>query len=163
MAKEPSDAFYLDEEPLRKAIRKGYFGDRVAPLEPEPLMAHLRDLLSGAAGSEGDPGTYRFEDDPDATIPAFFAGIEAEEPGLAALIAEPLLAAAEEMAAGKRKEIAGNVAVFISGLAGSIAVRAPEVKEATAGALLSGILIAIGRLGPRRVRKLYISSTKSGA
>jgi hypothetical protein len=159
MGKEPSDTFYLDEESLRKAVRKGYFGERVAPLEPEPLMAHLRDLLSGPEGSEGDPGTYRFEDDPDATIPAFFRGIEGEAPGIAALIAEPLLAAAEEMAAGKRKEIAGNLAVFISGLAGSIAVRA-EVKEATAAALLSGLLIAIGRLGPKRVRKLYVSSSK---
>ena len=161
MAKEPTDAFYQDEEPLRKAVRKGYFGERVAPLEPEPLMAHLRDLLSGPAGSEGDPGTYRFEDDPEATIPAFFRAIDGEAPGIAALIAEPLLAAAEEMAAGKRKEIAGNLAVFISGLAGSIAVRA-EVKESTAAALLSGLLIALGRLGPRRVRRLYASPSKAG-
>ncbi len=151
--KPAPDSFWLDEEALRKTILKGYFGDRIAPLEPAPLIAHLRDLLSGPPGGETDPESYYFEIDPDYSVPAFLRGIEREVPGLAAPIAEPLLAAAEELAEGKRKEIAPNLGMFISSLAGSIAVKV-NLDEAVAGALLAGFLIAVARLGPRRARGL---------
>jgi hypothetical protein len=148
------DAFYLDEEPLRKTVLKGYFGERTAPLEPEPLFAHLRQLLSGPPGGETDPATYYFELEPDITVPVFFRSVEVEQPGLAALIAEPLLSAADERAAGRRSEIAPNVTMFISSLAGPIALKA-EISESVAAALLAGFLIAVARLGPSRSRSLY--------
>ncbi len=153
----PSDAFWLDEEPLRKAILKGYFAEKDVPLEPEPLIARLRDFLSGEPGADTVPESYAFEDDPDAAVPAFLRGIEREAPGLAGLVAEPILAAAEDLVEGKRKEIAPNTAVFISSLAGSIAVKT-DVGEAVAGALLAGFLLAVERLGPARVRSLVRSS-----
>ena len=154
MTRPPPDSFWIDEEPLRKSILKGYFGDRVAPLEPEPLLALLRDLLSGPPPADCEPATYRFEDDPETLVPAFLRGIEREEPGLAGLVAEPLLSAAEEMKSGQRSEIAPNVGVFITSIAGSIAVKS-EVSEATAAALLGGFLITVARLGPKRTRVLY--------
>ncbi len=157
MAKPPPDAFWLDEDPLRKTVLKGYFGERTAPLEPEPLIAHLRDLLSGPPGGETDPETYYFEIDPEYSVPAFLRGLEREAPGLSALIADPLLAAAEDLAAGRRKEIAPSLLVFLSSLSGSIAVKA-EISEAVAGALLAGYLIALARLGPKRSRELYRAS-----
>ncbi len=153
MEPPPADALFLDEEPLRKAVLKGYFGDRVAPLEPVPLIAQLRELLSGAPGAPTEPTTYRFEVDPEASIPLFLAGIDAECKGLARLIVEPILSAAEEMASGKRKEIAPNLAVFVSSLAGSIAVKA-KLSEAEAGALLAGFLLVVSRLGPSRTKSL---------
>jgi hypothetical protein len=157
MAAPPPDVFWLDEEPLRKAILKGYFAEKDVPLDPEPLIAHLRDLLSGAPGADTVPEVYFFEEDPEETIPAFLRGIDRESPGLANLVAEPLIAAAEDLVSGKRKEIAPNTAVFISSLAGSIAVKA-DVSEAVAGALLAGFLLAVERLGPRKVRDLVTSS-----
>ena len=154
MAKPPKDAFWIDEEPLRKTILKGYFGDRTAPLEPEPLIGHLRDLLSGPPGGDTDPESYYFEIDPEFSVPAFLRGVERVAPGVAALIADPILAAAEDLAKGGRKEIAPNLQVFISSLSGSIAVKA-DISEAEAGALLAGFLIAVARLGPKRSRELY--------
>jgi hypothetical protein len=153
MGRPPADAFWIDEDPIRKSILKGYFGERTAPLEPEPLMAQLRDLLSGAPGGETDPSCYYFEIDPDYSVPAFLRGIERIAPGLAALIVDPLLVPAEEVAAGSRTEIASNLGVLVSSLAGSISVKA-DVNEATAGALLGGFLIVLSRLGPRRTREL---------
>ena len=161
MAKPPPDAFWLDEEPLRKAILKGYFGERTAPLEPEPLIACLRDLLSGPPGGETDPESYYFEIDPDYSVPAFLRGVERRAPGLAALIADPLISAADDLARGGRQELAPNPLVFISSLSGSIAVKA-EISEAEAEALLAGFLIAVARLGARRARELYRRSLEPG-
>jgi len=148
------DAFSLDEESLRKTILKSYFGERTAPLEPEPLMAHLRQLLSGPPGGETQPATYYFEVEPEVTVPVFFRSVEVERPGLAALIAEPLLAAAEERAAGRRSEVAPNLSMFISALAGPLALKA-DISESVAAALLAGFLIAVARLGPSGARSLY--------
>jgi hypothetical protein len=157
VASEAPDSFWIDEEPLRKAIVKGHFGDRKMPLEPLPLIVPLRDLLSGPAGGPTVAESYFFETDPDRVVPAFFRGLEKAKPGLASLIAEPLLAAADDFVIGKRREIAPSPGVFVSGLAGSIAVKAEE-SEAAAAALLAGLLIAIARLGPKRVRALYRQS-----
>jgi hypothetical protein len=157
MAKTPPDAFYLDEEPLRKTVLKGYFGERAAPLDPEPVMAHLRQLLSGPPGGATDPATYYFELDPERTVVAFLQSVEVEHAGLASLIAEPILAKAEELAAAKRTESSPNLGVFISSLAGSLAVKA-EVSEPVAAALLAGFLIAAARLGPARARSLHAAA-----
>ncbi len=159
MEPTPSDALSLDEEPLRAAVLKGYFGDRVAPLEPVPLLAHLRELLSGPPGGPTEPSTYRFEVDPEAMVPVFLAGIEAERKGLARLIVDPILSAAEQIASGKRGEIAPNLAVFVSSLAGAIAVKA-KVNEAEAGALAAGFLLVVSRLGPSRTKRVLASGDR---
>ncbi len=153
---EPTDTFYLDDEPLRKAILKGYFGDRVAPLEPEPLMAHLRDLLSGPPPGECEEEDYYFELDPEFSIPAFFRGLEEERPGLSSLLFEPLFSAVDDE---HRESNVSNWTVLVSSLAGSVAVKA-KISEALGGALLGGLLIAIARLGPRKVRRLYEETFK---
>jgi hypothetical protein len=150
----PADAIWMDEAPLRKAVVKGYFGEKMVPMEPEPLIARLRDLLSGPAGGDCVPGTYFFETAPERLLPEFLAGLEAEKPGLAALVAKPILAAAAEVAEGRRGEIAPNLGAFISSLAGPMAVKA-RIAETTAAALLAGVLIAVSRLGVSRVQKLF--------
>lgn len=158
MAGPPSDAFYIDEEPLRRIVVKGYFGEKTVPMDPVPLIARLRDLLSGPPGGESELSSYFFETDPEGVVPAFLQGIESQTPGISALVAGPILAAAEELARAERREIAPNLAVFISSLAGPAAVKA-GIPEAVAAALLAGFLILAGRLGPKRVRKLYGNPT----
>ena len=150
----PADAFYLDEEPLRKTILRAYFGKSAVPLDPEPLIAHLRDLLSGPEGADSEPATYLFEVRPEAIVPAFLRALEGERQGLAAAVAEPLLDAGDRRVKEKKLDEWANAAMLVGSMAGSVAVK-HNIDEPTAAALLAGFLLAIARLGPKQARALY--------
>jgi hypothetical protein len=142
----PSTGFIVDEEPLRAAVLKAYHAKRKEAGRSKRALDAVRQLLSGAPGGESILDRYWFEEDPPASIRSFAEDLEKTARGLAQGVFEPLLGAVRKMEEAAKREVAPNVAVYVSSLAGPLALK-HEIDEAVAASVLSAALIALSRLG----------------
>ncbi len=142
----PSAGFHVDEEPLRAAVLKAYHSKRKEPGKSKRALDAVRQLLSGAPGGESILDRYWFEEDPPASVRSFVDDLEKTAPGLARAVIDPLLGAVKKMEEAGRREIAPNVAVYVSSLAGPLALK-HGLDEAIATGAISAAVVALSRLG----------------
>lgn len=136
----------LDEGPLREAVLRAYHERKGSGATAKRAMGAVRQFLSGPAGGESVPGAYWFEEDPGGSVRALVDDLEAAREGLARRLLEPLLAAIAERRRSGSDELSPNLAVYVAGLAGPLAVRS-GIDEMVSGAVIAAALIGIRRLG----------------
>jgi hypothetical protein len=141
-----SAGFTVDEEPLRQWVLKAYHEKRSGSEAARRALHAVRQLLSGAPGGESVTGRYWFEEDPFASARSFVEDLELASPGLARLTFEPLLEAMSQAASKGSSGIAPNVPVYISSLAGAMAVKS-GLDELIANAVLSAAVLGLSRAG----------------
>ena len=138
--------FSMDEEPLRQVVLKAYHENKGSQGKPKRALDAMRQFLSGAPGGETVLQRYWFEEDPQASARSFVADLEKAATGLSRSVLDPLIAAAAQMEATKSRELAPNVSVYVSSLAGAVALRA-GIDETLACALLSAAILGLSRVG----------------
>ena len=151
----------LDEEALREWVLKAYHEKALESEEHAQLLDAVRLFLSGAT-SRYSSLSYYFEGDPESSLGSFARQINEVSDGLAASLLEPI-----ELGAGKIEPVkaanenqngaasaaaAPNLSLYVSSLAGPIAMRR-EIDETVVCSLLSTVLLAVSRLGIKRVRE----------
>jgi len=142
------DPGIVDEEPLRQWVLKAYHEKRFEPGQARDALAAVRQFLSGPPGGDCSPGRYWFEDDPPASVRSFMEDMERVKPGLSRSVLEPLLNACKDRERSGGAEPIPNPSLFISSLAGAVAVKT-GIDETPACALLAAAMIGISRLGTR--------------
>jgi hypothetical protein len=146
MEPRESEGFRLDEEPLRASVLKAYHEKRGTSLKAKRTLDAIRQFLSGPPGGEPAGGRYWFEESPAASIRSYIEDLDRAEPGLSGAVLDPLLSAVAQMESAGAAEIAPNVPMYISSLAGAIAVKR-RIDETLATAALAAALIGLGRVG----------------
>lgn len=151
----------LDEEPLREWVLKAYHEKAIESEEHAQLLDAVRLLLSGAT-SRYNSISYYFEGDPESSLGSFARQLNEVSDDLAAALLEPI-----ELGAGKIDPVnavqenqngaagaasAPNLSLYVSSLAGPIAMRR-GIDETVVCSLLSTVLLAVSRLGINRVRE----------
>jgi hypothetical protein len=137
--------FSVDEELLREAVLKAYHEERRGDETTRRALAAVRLFLSGAPGARTAEG-YWFLEDPPASSRSLVVDMEKTRPVLSRHVLEPILFHCDSVAAQGRKEIADNLAVYLSSLAGAVAVKA-ELGEALACGLIASVLIGVAFVG----------------
>lgn len=143
---EQTAGFHVDEVPLRDFVLKAYVEARERSKDCRMTVDAIRQFLSGPPGGETIPNRYWFEEDAPGSIQSYREDLERVHPQFAKSVFEPLLVAVEEMEQTKRMEVAPNLTVYVSSLAGACAVRA-EIDETVAGAAVAAALLGLARLG----------------
>ena len=151
----------LDEEPLREWVLKAYHEKALESEEHAQLLDAVRLLLSGAT-SRYSSLSYYFEGDPKTSLASFARHINEVSDDLAAALLEPIELGAGKTEPGdvakeKQNGAAGaaaapNLSLYVSSLAGPIAMRR-GIDETVVCSLLSAVLLAVSRLGIKRVRE----------
>lgn len=149
MATEP---FPLDEAPLRDWLLRAYHEKHRGPAVGREVLSAIRQFLSGPPGGESVPDVYWFEEDADFAIADFAAALDGVRDGLAAQTFDPVIAAIEERIAAASRELAPNLSVYVSSLAGALAVKS-GLDETVSCALVAAVIIAASRLGPQPLRR----------
>lgn len=145
--------FPLDETPLREHVLRTYHERRDRPEPASQILSAIRQFLSGPPGGETIPDIYWFEEDPDFSIADFLTSLESVGAGLASQTFEPLLEAIEEREKLSAKDFVPNLSVYVSSMAGALAVKA-RLDETLACGLIAAALIGISRLGTTPFRIL---------
>ncbi len=145
MSERPT-GFPVDEQPLRQYILKAYHEARGRSEKCRLAVDATRQFLSGPPGGDAVPGRYWFQDDPEASIKSFLIDLDRADKRLARSVLQPLLTAVGKMGKEKRARLAPNLAVYVSSLSGSCAVKA-SVDEAVASAVVSAAILGLSRLG----------------
>jgi hypothetical protein len=138
--------FYVDEAPLRQWILKAYHERLDSGVDAHGLVDAMRALLSGPEGGPSAPGEYYFERDPERSVAAFLAALNAACGGLGRAVFDPLLAALRDKGRPGDADLPPNVGLFVASLGGPVALRA-EIEETVACALVSAALLVLSRLG----------------
>ncbi len=141
-----SGSFPVDEEPLRQWVLKAYHEKRKTQGKPKRALDAIRQFLSGAPGGESVLGRYWFEEDPPASIRSFVVDLEKASPGLARSAFEPVTEAVGKMEEARSREMAPNVSMYVSSLAGPLALKT-GIDETIACAVLSAAILGLSRLG----------------
>ena len=151
----------LDEEPLREWVLQAYHEKASESEEHAQLLDAVRLLLSGAT-SRYSSISYYFEGNPESSLGSFARQINEVSDELAAALLEPIeLGAGKIDPANAVKEnqngaasaaSAPNLSLYVSSLAGPIAMRR-GIDETVVCSLLSTVLLAVSRLGINRVRE----------
>ena len=142
MSNGPWSGFSLDEEPLRANVLKGYQENRKESGRTKRALDAVRQFLSGAPGGESIVDRYWFEEDPPASARSFVEDLERTAPGLAHGVFDPLLGSVRRMEESRKTEIAPNVAMYVSSLAGALALK-HGLDEAIAASALSAAVIGL--------------------
>jgi hypothetical protein len=140
------NGFVVDEEPLRACVLKAYHEKRKAPGSSKRVIDAIRQFLSGAPGGKTVLRRYWFEEDPPASIASFFEDLEKASAGLTRNAIEPLITAVRQMEEKKSRTLAPHVSVYVSSLAGPVALKA-KIDETLACAVVSAAIIGLSRLG----------------
>jgi len=151
-----SRAFPVDETPLRDWVLKAYQERRGLTGKPKRALDAVRQFLSGAPGGQTVVDRYWFEEDPPASVASLVEDLEKAEPGLARSAFEPLVAAVKDIEEERSGELAPNLSVYVSSLAGSLAVKT-GLDETLACSVISAAIIGLSRLG----RKPFEESLES--
>ncbi len=141
-----ASTFVLDEAPLRQWILTAYHENRKLNGAPRRTLAAIRQLLSGAPGGESLVARYWFEEDPRASAKSFVQDLERAAPGLAHSVLDPVLSTFKQMEARESRDLAPNLPVLVSSLAGPVALRS-GIDELLASAALSAAFLGISRAG----------------
>jgi len=139
-------AFTIDEAPLRQWVLKAYQENRRLSGTPKRALDAIRQFLSGAPGGESLVSRYWFEEDPPASCRSFVEDLEKTSPGLGRAVFSPLLAAVKSMEARNDSALAPNTSVYVSGLAGPLAIKA-GIDETLACAVISAAILGLSRIG----------------
>ena len=137
----------VDEGTLRGWVLKAYQENRGSDGITKRVLDAIRQFLSGAPGGMQAGTSYWFEEDPPASIASFIEDLERASPGLARRTFEPLLEQVSKNLAAGQENLAENMTVFVSALAGALAVKV-DLEEDLACALLSAAILGVHRLGP---------------
>lgn len=140
------NGFRVDEGPLRAGVLKAYHENRKAPGPAKRALDAIRQFLSGAPGGKTVLRRYWFEEDPPASIASFFEDLEKAADGLTRSVFEPLLAAVRQMEEKQSPDLAPNLAVYVSSLAGPVALKA-RIDETLASAIVSAAIIGLAHAG----------------
>ena len=154
--------FRLDEEALREWVLKAYHEKAIESEEHARLLDAVRLMLSGAT-SRYSSVSYYFEGDPGSCLSSFARQIDEVSDNLAAALFEPIelgIRNSEDplndskgkQSGGASAASAPNLSLYVSSLAGPIAMRR-GIDETVICSLLSAILLAVSRLGISRVRE----------
>jgi hypothetical protein len=138
--------FDVDEEPLRAWILKAYHEQSGDSDIARFALEAVRRFLSGPDCGDATSGLYWFEENPREAAEAFVREVDALVPGLASGVLEPLIAAARPMEKSGTGELASNMPLFLSGLAGSIHVRW-SLDECVAQAVLAALILGLAHAG----------------
>ncbi len=151
----------FDEEPLREWVLKAYHEKALESEEHAQLLDAVRLLLSGAT-SRYSSLSYYFEGDPKTSLASFARQINEVSDNLSTALLEPIeLGAAKKDSTDGAKDrhngaagaaAAPNLSLYVSSLAGPIAMRR-GIDETVVCSLLSAVLLAVSRLGVKRVRE----------
>lgn len=140
------DRISIDEAPLREWILRAYQDSGETAGEAARILAAVRTFLSGVPGAPTELATYKFEESPTESIREFVLDMEAVHRGLSRKVFSPLLAAAGQQGMFRDAQSPPNLSLYVSSLAGSLAVKS-GIDETQACALLASALLAIVRLG----------------
>jgi hypothetical protein len=138
--------FPIDEEQLRQAVLKAYQDKKGCQGKDKRTLDAIRQFLSGAPGGATVLQRYWFEEDPEASARSFVTDLEKAAPGLSRSVLEPLIAAAARMEKKKSSVLAPNISVYVSSLAGAVALKA-GLDETLACAVLSAAILGLSRVG----------------
>jgi len=137
--------FPINEEPVRQWVLRAYHSHRGQAGPPGLVLAAMRQFLSGAPGSDFASDRYWFEEDPAGSVASFVEDLDRAEPNLAQAVIEPLLSSLRHRREQGEPEIADNLSVYVSNLAGAVAVKA-SLDETLACGAISAAIIALSRL-----------------
>lgn len=146
MSEPAAGGFPVDEEPLRQAVLKAYHEKRGAPGAAKGVLDAVRQFLSGPPGGDSVPARYWFEEDPPASIASYVVDLERASPQLARNVLDPLLAEVARVDAKSGRGLARNLPVYVSSLAGAVAVK-NRIDETVAAAAISAAILGLSRLG----------------
>jgi hypothetical protein len=149
-------AFPVDETPLRDWVLKAYQDRRGLSEKSKRALDAVRQFLSGAPGGRTVVERYWFEEDPPASVASFVEDLDRAETGLARSTIEPLVAAVIAIEEKRSEELAPNISVYVSSLAGSLTVKT-GLDETLACSVISATILGLSRLG----RKPFEESLKS--
>lgn len=138
--------FAIDEAPLRQWVLKAYQENRKQTGAPKRALDAVRQFLSGAPGGSSLVARYWLEEDPEASSRSFVEDLERTAPGLAAAVFSPLLTAVKNMEQGHEYSLVPNLSVYVSGLAGPVAIKA-AIDESLAGAVIAAAILGLSRVG----------------
>ena len=138
--------FTVDEQPLRDYVLKAYHEGRSSSEKNRLAIDATRQFLSGPPGGEASLSRYWFQEDPEASIKSFLEDLDRVDDNLARSVMQPLLSAVDEMEREKRSTLAPNLAVYVSSLSGSCAVKS-DIDETVASAVVSAAILGLARLG----------------
>ncbi len=138
--------FAIDEAPLRQWILKAYSENRKLVGAPKRTLDAIRQLLSGAPGGASLVARYWFEEDPPASAKSFVEDLERAAVGLSRAVLDPLLGAFRQMEARNGRDLAPSLTVFVSSLAGPVALKG-GIDELLASAAISAAIIGLARAG----------------
>jgi hypothetical protein len=142
----------VHEALLRQTVLRAYHekremgGSNKAAKAAKAALAAVRQFLSGAPGTMVSSERYWFEEDPRASVASFVADLERALPGLARAVLEPVLAQARQGRAEGRRELALNLSLYVSGLAGAVAVKT-GLDETLAAGVVAAVILGLSRLG----------------
>lgn len=141
-------AFSVDEAPLRDWILKAYQDNRGSTGKLKRALDAVRQFLSGAPGGQSGVARYWFEEDAPASVASFVEDLDRAEPGLARSAFEPLVAAVKDIDESGSGKLAPNLSVYVSSLAGSIAVKT-GLDETLACSVISAAILGLSRCGTK--------------
>jgi hypothetical protein len=142
--------FGIEEEPLRQWILKAYHDRRGGGQSDREILDAIRQFLSGPAGGPSVPGQYFFEVKPEKSVWRFVGSLESTVKGLSGMVFAPLLGAMEEKERRRQAAIAPNLSLYVSSIAGPIAVRS-KLDETLTCALVAAGLLGLARLGKSEI------------